>query len=120
MTFEHAGRHDARLAECERNRASMHMIPALCDLAGRDENQLLTLTEHELLRAEDQPGLGARLADCSLLEADDYEADVRWRHGDEPSGGSTRDPRPSTGPTPPALMRWAGQDITEGERQVPR
>lgn len=56
--------------------------PALSDLTGRTEAELLALNEHDLVHVDELAARTARFSSLLSGEASDYEAVARWRHAD--------------------------------------
>lgn len=95
----------------------LRVNPALRDLTGRTEAELLALNEHDLVHVDDQGARAARFASLLAGETNDYEAVARWRHADgrdvwvRTSLHAIRE-----GEMPPAYAVGQVEDITDRRR----
>ncbi len=83
VMFEHApvGMMLVTLGGVEPGRV-LRVNPALRELTGRSEAQLLTMNGHDLLPADDRVAEGQRFAALLSGQAHDYECLSQWRHAD--------------------------------------
>jgi len=83
VTFEHApvGMMLVSLSGEDPGRV-LRVNPALCELTGRTDTELLALNAHDLIHIDDQASHAERFATLSVDETSDYQAVARWKHAD--------------------------------------
>ena len=115
VTFEHApvGMMLVSLNGADSGRV-LRVNPALCNLTGRSDSELLGVNGNDLVHADDQTSQAAQFASLVAGRTSDYDAVARWRHSDgrdiwvRMSLHAIRD-----GEAPPAYAVGQVEDITD-------
>ncbi|PZS28899.1 MAG: hypothetical protein DLM59_13810 [Pseudonocardiales bacterium] len=83
VTFEHASVGMMLVSlNCADLGRVLRVNPAMCDLSGRTDVELLGLTTDVLVHSEERATQEARLASLSAGETSNYQAVSRWKHAD--------------------------------------